>query len=145
MHTLGIDFQHIVGVSGGSIVDALQTSYVTLEQIKQLAMDTSFKKLRGSGLLTLIFHSGLSLGDAIERWIDAQLQGKLFSKIEKYLHILAIDVNGGPTVFNKRSSPDLKISSLFSRFNIEYIRKLFLKRRGIASLALTPCFLPLDK
>jgi NTE family protein len=44
IHTLGIDFQHLVGVSGGSIVAALHSSGMPLEQIKQLAMDTSFKK-----------------------------------------------------------------------------------------------------
>jgi NTE family protein len=111
IHTLGIDFQHIVGVSGGSIVAALHSSGMPLEQIKQLAMDTSFKKFRGFSLLTLIFHGGLSSGDAFERWIDAQLQGKLFKDIDKDLHILATDVNGGgPIVFNKQNSPDLKIS-----------------------------------
>jgi NTE family protein len=111
IHTLGIDFQHLVGVSGGSIVAALHSSGMPLEQIKQLAMDTNFKKFRGFSLLTLIFHGGLSSGDAFERWIDTQLQGKIFSDIDKDLHILATDVNGGgPIVFNKQNSPDLKVS-----------------------------------
>jgi NTE family protein len=47
MHTLGIDFQHIVGVYGGSIAAALISSGMVFKQIKQLAMDTSFKKFRG--------------------------------------------------------------------------------------------------
>lgn len=108
---LDIDFKHIVGVSGGSIVAALYSVGMPLEQIKQLAMHTSFKKFRGFSLLTLFFHGGLSSGDAFERWIDTHLKGKLFSQVEKDLHILATDVNGGgPIIFNKQNSPDLKIS-----------------------------------
>jgi NTE family protein len=77
IHELDIDFHHIVGVSGGSIVAALHSSGIPLEQIKQLAMDTNFKKSRGFSLITLLFHGGLSSGDAFESWLDNQLQGKL--------------------------------------------------------------------
>ena len=111
IHELDIDFQHIVGVSGGSIVAALYSVGMPLAQIKQLAMDTNFKKFRGFSLLTLIFQGGLSSGDAFEHWIDEQLEGRLFNQVDKDLHILATDVNGGgPIVFNKQNSPDLKIS-----------------------------------
>ena len=111
IHDLDIDFHHIVGVSGGSIVAALYSVGMPLEKIKQLAMDTNFKKFRGFSLITLFLHGGLSSGDAFERWIDTQLQGRLFCDIDKDLHILATDVNGGgPIVFNKQNSPDLKIS-----------------------------------
>jgi NTE family protein len=108
---LDINFHHIVGVSGGSIVAALYSVGMPLEQIKQLALDTNFKKFRGFSLITLIFHGGLSSGDVFEQWIDEQLEGRLFNQVDKDLHILATDVNGGgPIVFNKQSSPDLKIS-----------------------------------
>jgi NTE family protein len=108
---LDINFHHIVGVSGGSIVAALYSVGMPLEQIKQLALDTNFKKFRGFSLIKLIFHGGLSSGDVFEQWIDEQLEGRLFNQVAKDLHILATDVNGGgPIVFNKQSSPDLKIS-----------------------------------
>ncbi len=108
---LDIDFQHIVGISGGSIVAALHSVGMPLEHIKQLAMHTCFKRFRGFSLITLLFHGGLSSGDAFESWMDEQLEGKLFSQIDKDLHILATDVNGGgPVIFNKQNSPSLKIS-----------------------------------
>ena len=111
LNKLEIDFNHIVGVSGGSIVSSLYCSGMPLKDIKQLAMETDLKKFRGFSLFRLLRHGGLSSGDAFESWMDKQLNGLTFAEIEKDLHILATDVNGGgPVVFNKTNSPDLKVS-----------------------------------
>jgi len=109
--TLNIKFQHIVGVSGGSIISALYCTGMPLDDIKKLAIETNFRQFRGFSLLTLLLQGGLSNGDAFERWMDEKLGGKSFKDISKDLHILATDVNGGgPIIFNKENSPDLKIS-----------------------------------
>ena len=111
INTLNIEFQHIVGVSGGSIISSLYCTDMPLKDIKKLAIETNFKQFRGFSLLTLLLQGGLSSGDAFERWMDEKLQGKTFKDIPKDLHILATDVNGGgPIVFNKKTSPELKIS-----------------------------------
>ena len=111
LQKLDIQFQHMVGVSGGSIVAALFCCGVPLPKIKRLAMDTDFKKFKGFSLFRLLRQGGLSSGDQFEAWMDKQLQGLTFSDIEKDLHILATDVNGGgPVVFSRKTSPDLKIS-----------------------------------
>jgi NTE family protein len=108
---LDIDFQHIVGVSGGSIISSLHCIGMPLNEIKKLAIETNLSQFRGFSLITLLLQGGLSSGDAFERWMDEKLEGKLFSDISMDLHILATDVNGaGPVVFNKENSPDLKIS-----------------------------------
>jgi NTE family protein len=107
INTLNIKFQHIVGVSGGSIISALYCTGMPLRDIKKLAIETNFKQFRGFSLITLLLQGGLSTGDAFERWMDEKLEGKSFKGISKDLHILATDVNGGgPIVFNKQNSPD---------------------------------------
>jgi NTE family protein len=109
--TLNIEFQHIVGISGGSIIASLYCTGMPLKDIKKLAIETNFRQFRGFSLITLLLQGGLSSGDEFERWMDEKLEGKTFKDISKDLHILATDVNGGgPIVFNKENSAELKIS-----------------------------------
>ena len=109
--TLKIEFQHIVGVSGGSIISSLYCTGMPLNDIKKLAIETNFSQFRGFSIVTLLLQGGLSSGDTFEQWMDDKLEGKSFKDLSMDLHILATDVNGGgPIVFNKENSPDLKIS-----------------------------------
>ncbi|MFT6896790.1 MAG: NTE family protein [Paraglaciecola sp.] len=111
LQKLGLGFQHLVGVSGGSIVAALYCTGMPLADIKTLALETNFKKFKGFSLFRLLRQGGLSSGNSFEAWMDEQLGGLTFADIDKDLHILATDVNGGgPVVFNKVTSPTLKIS-----------------------------------
>jgi NTE family protein len=108
---LEIDFQHIVGVSGGSIVSALFCTGMSIEDIRSLAEETDFRQFRGFSLIRLFTQGGLSSGNSFEAWMDHHLGGKTFSQIDKNLSILATDVNGGgPIVFDKEKCPNMKIS-----------------------------------
>jgi NTE family protein len=108
---LDIEFDHIVGVSGGSIVSSLYCSGMPMEEIKRLTMQTDFRKFRGYSLFRLLRQGGLSSGDGFELWMDEQLKGLTFADMQKSLHILATDVNGGgAVVFNKENTPNLKVS-----------------------------------
>ncbi|MFQ3220607.1 MAG: NTE family protein [Paraglaciecola sp.] len=111
LQKLGLSFQHLVGVSGGSIVAALYCTGMPLADIKTLALNTNFKKFKGFSLFRLLRQGGLSSGNSFEAWMDEKLGGLTFADIDKDLHILATDVNGGgPVIFNKVTSPALKIS-----------------------------------
>ncbi|RKF13659.1 phospholipase [Alginatibacterium sediminis] len=108
---LDVQFSHIVGVSGGSIVSALYASGMNVEQIKSIAMNTDFEKFKGFSLLSLLRHGGLSSGDKFEAWIDKLLNGVTFSQLPIQLHIVATDVrSGSPVVFDAKTSPDEKVS-----------------------------------
>lgn len=111
MHELDVKFDHIVGVSGGSIVSSLFATGMSLADIKDLAMTTDFNQFRGISLLRLIKDGGLSSGDQFEHWLDQKLGGRTFSDLDLNFHVLATDVNGGgPMIFDKEKTPDVKVS-----------------------------------
>ncbi len=111
LNDLNITFEHIVGVSGGSIVSSLYCTGMPSEEIKSLAEQTNFKQFKGFSMLTLVFQGGLSTGDKFEEWMDEKLHGKTFSDINHQLSIVATDVNGGgPVIFSRKNTPNLKIS-----------------------------------
>lgn len=108
---MGIDFKHLVGVSGGSIVTALYSTGMSLSDIRQLALETNFRQFRGFSLIRLLRDGGLSSGDKFEHWMDRQLNGKTFEQLDIDLHIVATDVNGGgPVIFNRVTAPTMRVS-----------------------------------
>lgn len=108
---LDITFEHLVGVSGGSIIASLYASGLTHSELREIALNTNYKQFRGFSLLKLIRHGGLSSGDVFESWVDQHLKGKTFSELNKNLHIVAADVTKGqPVVFDREKTPNMKVS-----------------------------------
>jgi NTE family protein len=115
---MNMDFEHVVGISGGSIIVALFCSGKPLDEILALALETDFRQFKGYSLFRLLKEGGLSSGNRFERWMDRHLQGKTFRDMEIDLSIVATDINGGgPVVFDKHNTPDLKVS-LAVRFSM---------------------------
>jgi len=113
-----VDFTHLVGVSGGSIVSSLFAAGLSPEEIKDIALTTDYNQFRGFSLFKLIRHGGLSSGDLFEQWMDKLLGGKTFAELDYDLHIVATDVaKGTPVVFDKERTPDVKVS-LAVRFSM---------------------------
>lgn len=108
---LNIQFDHIVGVSGGSIISSFFAAGLPIETIKKIALETNYNKFRGFSLYKLIRNGGLSSGDIFEKWVDEHLQGKTFSDLEIQLHVVATDVRSGRAViFNQENTPHMKVS-----------------------------------
>ncbi|MDO6445002.1 patatin-like phospholipase family protein [Colwellia sp. 1_MG-2023] len=106
-----IEFDDIVGVSGGSIIASLFASGLTLPEVKHIALNTDYNQFREFSLIKLIRNGGLSSGDVFERWVDRLLEGKTFKEMDYNLHVVATDVaHGKPVIFNKKNTPDLKVS-----------------------------------
>lgn len=111
LEELKIPFQHIVGVSGGSIVAALMAVGKSNEEIKALALNVDFKRFKGFSPYQLFFYGGLSSGMNFERWMDQQLSGAVFGDLPLNLHIVATDVQTGrPVVFDQERTPGLKVA-----------------------------------
>jgi len=118
LEEFNIDFDHIVGVSGGSIICSLYASGLTIPEIKHVALNTNYNQFREFSLIKLIRNGGLSSGDVFERWVDRLLHGRTFAQMDKNLHIVATDVRKGtPVIFDKQHTPDLKVS-LAVRFSM---------------------------
>jgi NTE family protein len=100
-----IDFNHLVGVSGGSIVSSLFAAGLSPAEIKDIALNTNYNKFREFSLLKLIRNGGLSSGDRFEQWMDGLLGGKTFAELDYNLHIVATDVAKGTPLFSTKSSP----------------------------------------
>ena len=118
LQELNIQFDHLVGVSGGSIISSLYACGLTIPEIKHIALATDYNQFREFSLLKLIRHGGLSSGDIFERWVDRLLGGKTFNDIDINLHIVATDVRKGTAViFDREHTPNVKIS-LAVRFSM---------------------------
>ena len=108
---LNISFEHIVGVSGGSIISSFFAAGLSIEEIKKIALNTDYNQFRGFSLYKLIKNGGLSSGDIFEKWVDKHLKEKTFSELNKELHIVATDVKSGrPVIFNRENTPNMKVS-----------------------------------
>uniref|UniRef100_UPI0040478C73 patatin-like phospholipase family protein n=1 Tax=Rheinheimera sp. TaxID=1869214 RepID=UPI0040478C73 len=90
---------------------ALYAAGWSLTDIKALALQTDFKQFWSFSFSSLLRSGGLCNGNKLEAWLDKQLQGLTFAQLPYDLHILATDINGGgPVVFNRLKTPQLKVS-----------------------------------
>jgi len=112
LEDLGISYNHIVGISGGSIVASFVASGRQPDELCDLAANVDFNQFRGYSVFSLVFEGGLSTGDDFEEWIDNELQGATFSDLLLDLHIVATDVKSQrPVIFDKEHTPDMKVAT----------------------------------
>lgn len=111
LQDMQVNFKTLVGVSGGSIVASLYAKGYSVNEMRELALKTDFRQFMQFSLFRLLREGGLSSGDVFQQWMDTQLDGATFSDLPLNLNILATDVNGGgPVLFNKAKTPDMKVS-----------------------------------
>jgi NTE family protein len=111
LNELQIEFDNIVGVSGGSIIASMFASGLSIDEIKEIALRTNYTQFTGHSLFKLIRNGGLSSGDVFEKWVDNHLKGKTFSQMNIKLHLVATDVRSGkPVIFNQENTPNMKVS-----------------------------------
>ncbi|AHF04493.1 phospholipase [Marichromatium purpuratum 984] len=140
---LDIDCQHIVGVSGGSIVAGLFAAGWSAEAMRELAISVDFRQFRDFSLYQLLFRGGLSSGDGFERWMDKMLEGARFRDLSRTLHVVATDVrNGSPVVFDRDHDPDMRVSQAI-RYSMG-IPLLFAYREYRQHLMIDGCILSED-
>ncbi|MEW5768748.1 MAG: patatin-like phospholipase family protein [Pseudomonadota bacterium] len=108
---MGMRYEHLVGVSGGSVVASLAAAGHDIAHMKSLFRDVDFNQFRGMSLTNLLLHGGLSTGKRFFHWLNGELEGRLFRDLEVDLHVVATDVRAGkPVIFDKASTPDLEVA-----------------------------------
>jgi NTE family protein len=108
---MGVDYRHLVGVSGGAVVASLAAVGHDVAHMKQLFRDVDFNQFRGMSLSNLLLHGGLSNGKRFLRWLNGELEGRRFRDLDVDLHVVATDVRAGrPVIFDKANSPDLEVA-----------------------------------
>jgi NTE family protein len=108
---MGIGYDHIVGVSGGSVVASLAAAGKEMDELKFLLRSVNFAQFRGYSLIGLLKNGGLSTGKRFEQWMESQLGSICFGDLDKNLHVVAADVRSGrPVVFNRDNSPDITVA-----------------------------------
>lgn len=118
LNELGVSYEALVGVSGGSIVGALIASGYPLEQVFKIALDTDFSQFARQNLVSLLRTGGLSSGDGFQQWLDDLLQGRRFADLDLDFQVVATDVRSGqPVIFNRSSHPDMPVA-LAVRFSM---------------------------
>lgn len=111
LEELDIEFDTLVGISGGAIVASLYANGMTIEEMLKLAQETHFRDFKDFSVWRLLYTGGLSSGNKFEEWMETHLQGKTFAELNYNFHVIATDLNGGgPVVFSKQTTPDVKVS-----------------------------------
>lgn len=96
---LHIDFSHLVGVSGGSIIASLYAAGLSIAEIKHIAITKDYNQFKGFSLVCLISNGGLSSGNIFEQWVGQHLAGKRFIDLDRNLSIIATDVKLADPLF----------------------------------------------
>ncbi len=111
LRDMNFGYQHIVGVSGGSVVAALAAFGKSPEHMRELFRVVNFSQFRGYSLINLLLRGGLSNGKRFERWLESEIGLVCFKDCPVELHVVATDVRSGlPVIFNRHNSPDLTVA-----------------------------------
>lgn len=111
LQDLDIGYDHLVGVSGGSIVAALRAVGKGVKEMETLFRSTDFRQFRGFSLYQLLAHGGLTDGRHFQNWMNGQLEGAAFADLSYDLHVVATDViTGQPVVFDRARTPDTNVA-----------------------------------
>ena len=96
----GIRPDLVVGTSAGSLVAALYASGRNGVQLQQVA--ESMEEAAFTDWTLPIFNRGMLRGEALARYVDAQVGGKLIEQMPLALGIVATDLNSGQGVLFQR-------------------------------------------
>ena len=96
----GLKPQLVVGTSAGSLVAAIYASGKTSAQLQQTAL--SMEEVAITDWMLPIFGKGMFRGDALGRYVNQLVAGRLIENMAIPLGIVATDLNSGQAVLFRR-------------------------------------------
>ncbi|MDO9403543.1 MAG: patatin-like phospholipase family protein [Polaromonas sp.] len=96
----GLKPQLVAGTSAGSLVAALYASGKTSAQLQKAALD--MQEVAITDWMLPIFGRGMFRGDALARYVNESVSGKLIENMAIPLGIVATDLNSGQPVLFQR-------------------------------------------
>lgn len=113
MEELKVPISRIVGASTASIVASLYAAGLSPEEMQQLSLATdpaSFRDFRARGAFSGM---GVYAGDALEQWLDRQLQGRRLGDPSRVpLAVVTTDIlHHSPCLLSSDKHADLKVSA----------------------------------
>lgn len=111
LRDLGVTYDHLVGVSGGSIIAALWAVGKDVAQLSELFHGQDFRRFRGFSIYHLLTQCGLSTGQDFLDWLDGHLNGMRFGDLRMNLHVVATDImSGQPVIFDSQRTPEVRLA-----------------------------------
>ena len=98
----GIQPELVVGTSAGSLVAALYASGKTSAQLKRVA--ETMEEAEITDWMMPILNRGALRGDALARYVNSQVGGKLIEQMKLPLGIVATDLHSGDPVLFRRGN-----------------------------------------
>ncbi len=96
----GLKPQLVVGTSAGSLVAAIYASGKTSAQLQQTALN--MEEVAITDWMLPLFGRGMFRGDALQRYVNELVSGKLIENMAMPLGIVATDLNSGQAVLFQR-------------------------------------------
>lgn len=103
----GLRPQVVVGTSAGSLVAALYASGKTSAQLQQTALN--MEEVAITDWMLPIFGRGMFRGDALARYVNDLVAGRLMENMVIPLGIVATDLNSGQAVLFRRGDTGLAV------------------------------------
>jgi NTE family protein len=111
IHDAGYSIQEIAGTSGGSIVAALYASGMSIDTMKNLAMEKDWSDFLTFNPWSLLTKMGYCSGNALHEWIEDNTGKLTFASCRIPLTIMATDVaNYKEFTFSREITPSATLA-----------------------------------
>ena len=107
----GHEIGPIDSTSGGSVVSAIYAAGMSIDDMKQMALDADFSSFLGWSPFSLFTDAAYCNGNNLLAWLTKETGGKTFAQVETDVNMVATDsISGGKVLLNRKTVPDMPLA-----------------------------------